>query len=49
MDEKTKAVEVKETGQPVDATRLQEFDKILREYKAGKARLEQRVVSAEQW
>ena len=49
MDEKTNVVDVKETGLPVDATRLQEFDKILRDYKAGKARLESRVVSAEQW
>lgn len=38
-----------EPKKPVDAARLQEFDKILREYKAGKARLENRVVSAEQW
>lgn len=34
---------------PVDSTRLQEFDTILRKYKAGKAHLEQRVVAAEQW
>lgn len=36
-------------GGPVDALRLQEFDKKLREYKAGKAKLEKRVVAAEQW
>lgn len=36
-------------GGPVDALRLQEFDKKLREYKAGKAHLEKRVVAAEQW
>lgn len=34
---------------PVDSVRLQEFDGILRKYKAGKAHLEQRVVAAEQW
>ena len=34
---------------PVDSTRLQEFDQILRKYKAGKAHLERRVVQAEQW
>ena len=34
---------------PVDATRLLEFDKKLREYKAGKASLERRVISSEQW
>ena len=34
---------------PVDSTRLQEFDTILRKYKAGKAHLEKRVVAAEQW
>ena len=43
MDEKSKV------GLPVDHERLQEFDTILRKYKAGKARLESRVVSAEQW
>ncbi|MBR6890683.1 MAG: hypothetical protein IKN05_06805 [Clostridia bacterium] len=37
------------TDLPVDALRLQEFDKKLREYKAGKAKLEKRVVAAEQW
>lgn len=40
---------VEPIGCPVDKERLREFDKILREYKAGKARLERRVVSAEQW
>ena len=34
---------------PVDSVRLQEFDRILRKYKAGKARLEKRVVQSEQW
>ena len=34
---------------PVDGNRLQEFDQILRKYKAGKARLEKRVVQSEQW
>lgn len=34
---------------PVDQLRLQEFDQILRKYKAGKAHLERRVVQAEQW
>ena len=34
---------------PVDQNRLQEFDEILRKYKAGKAHLERRVVQAEQW
>ena len=34
---------------PVDAERLREFDQLLERYKAGKARLEQRVVAAEQW
>lgn len=34
---------------PVDGKRLQEFDQILRKYKAGKARLERRVVQSEQW
>ena len=33
----------------VDAERLREFDRILESYRAGKRRLEQRVVSAEQW
>ena len=37
------------TDLPVDALRLLEFDKKLREYKAGKAKLEKRVVQAEQW
>lgn len=36
-------------AQPVDQIRLQEFDQILRKYKAGKAHLERRVVQAEQW
>ena len=43
MDEKEKI----KVG--VDHERLQEFDTILRKYKAGKAKLESRVVSAEQW
>ena len=34
---------------PVDAVRLLEFDKKLREYKAGKASLEKRVINSEQW
>ena len=34
---------------PVDSVRLQEFDGVLRKYKAGKAHLERRVVQAEQW
>ena len=34
---------------PVDSNRLQEFDQTLRKYKAGKARLERRVVQSEQW
>ena len=42
MDEIVKAV-------PVDSERLQEFEKILRKYKAGKASLESRVVASEQW
>ena len=37
------------TGMPVDSERLQEFDRILQKYKAGKAHLEKRVVAAEQW
>ena len=36
-------------GLPVDRERLLEFDRILREYKAGKKRLESRVVAAENW
>jgi hypothetical protein len=35
--------------QPVDEVRLQEFDQVLRKYKAGKAHLERRVVQSEQW
>lgn len=35
--------------QPVDEQRLLDFDKILRQYKAGKKRLESRVVAAENW
>lgn len=38
-----------ETVLPVDEKRLREFDKILEKYKAGKKRLEQRVVAAENW
>ena len=34
---------------PVDETRVQEFNKILQKYKAGKKKLEQRVISAENW
>lgn len=34
---------------PVDSKRLQEFDKILRKYKAGKSSVERRVIAAEQW
>ena len=36
-------------GLPVDRERLQEFNIILEKYKAGKKRLEKRVVAAEQW
>ena len=34
---------------PVDASRLQEFTRILQRYKAGKASVERRAVSAENW
>ena len=34
---------------PVDRTRLQDFNVTLQKYKAGKSRLEKRVVAAEQW
>lgn len=37
------------TTLPVDEKRLLDFDKILEKYKAGKKRLEMRVVSAENW
>ena len=37
------------TTLPVDEKRLLDFDKILEKYKAGKKRLEARVVSAENW
>lgn len=40
---------VKKPELPVNRERLQEFDKILSKYKAGKANLEKRVVAAEQW
>lgn len=49
MDEEKKEEQVLEPALPVDRERLQEFDEILRKYKAGKAKLEKRVVSAEQW
>ena len=42
MDEKTRAV-------PVDAARLEELTRILQGYKTGKANLERRVVTAENW
>ena len=42
MDEQTEV-------RGVDQERLREFDRILESYRAGKRRLEQRVVSAEQW
>ena len=35
--------------QPVDASRLQEFTRILQRYKAGKASIERRAVAAENW
>lgn len=35
--------------QPVDRERLLEFDRIFLKYKAGKARLEKRVIASEQW
>ena len=35
--------------QPVDQKRLLEFDSLLQKYKSGKARLERRVVAAENW
>ena len=34
---------------PIDSKKLQELTQILQKYKAGKARLERRVVSAENW
>ena len=34
---------------PVDAGRLREFDRLLEKYRAGKKRLESRVVAAENW
>ena len=37
------------TTLPVDEKRLLDFDRILEKYKAGKKRLEQRVVAAENW
>ena len=37
------------TTLPVDEKRLLDFDKILEKYKAGKKKLESRVVSAENW
>lgn len=42
MDEQTQ-------NRAIDQERLREFDRILESYRAGKRRLEQRVVSAEQW
>jgi len=41
--------DVVKTEQPVNSERLQEFNKILNKYKAGKNSLERRVVAAEQW
>ena len=38
-----------ESGQPVGREQILKFDTILQKYKAGKARLEKRVVAAEQW
>ena len=38
-----------DAGQPVDRDRLAEFDQILQKYKAGKQRLEHRVVASERW
>ena len=35
--------------QPVDRNRLLEFDRTLNKYKAGKNKLERRVIAAEQW
>ena len=36
-------------GQPVDKNRLMEFNEALNRYKAGKAKLERRIISSEQW
>ena len=41
--------EVLETRPVIDEKKLQELTQILQKYKAGKARLERRVVSAENW
>ena len=38
-----------EITQPVDARRLKEFMDVLRRYKTGKARTEQRIISSENW
>lgn len=34
---------------PVDAKRLQKFNEVLQKYKAGKSKLDRRVIAAEQW
>lgn len=53
MDEQTMintgSEEQMETPLPVDRNRLLDFDKILNKYKAGKGRLERRVIASEQW
>ena len=48
MDE-NKIVLDEMAGKPVDEKKLQELTQTLQKYKAGKARLERRVVSAENW
>ena len=49
MDEFNMGEQAVEAKLPVDRERLLDFDKILQKYKAGKKRLESRVVSAENW
>ena len=50
MDERAIAAQMGEQAPPpIDAKKLQELTQILLKYKAGKARLERRVVSAENW
>lgn len=52
MDEKTiftGEIAQMETVLPVDRNRLLDFDKLLTKYKAGKARLERRVIASENW
>lgn len=46
---KNEALDTAAFKQPVDRERLLDFDRTLNKYKAGKARLEKRVIASENW